>query len=131
MLEKLLPIEKIENHCILSKQGDITLAFEVTLPEIFTLSTDDFEAMHQAWVKAIRVLPNHSIVHKQDWFVEATYQGDFTKADQSFLSRSSERFFNERPYLDHACYVFLTKKPDGRKASSALLSNLMRRTNGR
>jgi len=125
-LEKLLPICKIENHCILSKQGDITLAFEVTLPEIFTLSTDDFESMHQAWVKAIRVLPNHSIVHKQDWFVEATYQGDFTQPDQSFLSRSSERFFNERPYLDHACYLFLTKKPDGRKPSSALLSNLMR-----
>jgi conjugation system TraG family ATPase len=125
-LERLLPIYKIENDCILSKQGDITLAFEVTLPEIFTLSTDDFEAMHQAWVKAIRVLPNHSILHKQDWFVEATYRGDFTKTEQSFLSASSERFFNERPYLDHACYLFLTKKPDGRKASSALASNLLR-----
>ena len=125
-LERLLPIYKIENDCILSKQGDITLAFEVTLPEIFTLSTDDFEAMHQAWVKAIRVLPNHSILHKQDWFVEATYRGDFTKTEKSFLSASSERFFNERPYLDHACYLFLTKKPDGRKASSALVSNLLR-----
>ena len=125
-LERLLPIYKIENDCILSKQGDITLAFEVTLPEIFTLSTDDFEAMHQAWVKAIRVLPNHSILHKQDWFVESTYQGDFTKTEQSFLSASSERFFNERAYLDHACYLFLTKKPDGRKPSSALASNLLR-----
>ena len=125
-LERLLPIYKIENDCILSKQGDITLAFEVTLPEIFTLSTDDFEAMHQAWVKAIRVLPNHSILHKQDWFVEATYQADFARTEQSFLSASSERFFNERPYLDHACYLFLTKKPDGRKPSSALASNLLR-----
>jgi len=125
-LEKLLPIYKIENDCLLSKQGDITLAFEVVLPEIFTLSTDDFEAMHQAWIKAIRLLPNHSILHKQDWFVEAAYQGDLTKIDQSFLSGSSERFFNERPYLDHICYLFLTKKPDGRKPSSAVASNLLR-----
>jgi len=125
-LEKLLPIYKIENDCLLSKQGDITLAFEVVLPEIFTLSTDDFEALHQAWVKAIRLLPNHSILHKQDWFVEANYPGDFTRTEQSFLSASSERFFNERPYLDHVCYLFLTKKPDGRKPSSALASNLLR-----
>src|SRR5204862_3016524 len=46
----------------------------------------------------------------------------------SFLSRSSERFFNERPYLDHTCYVFLTKKPAGRKLSSSLFSNLLRKT---
>ena len=127
-LEKLLPVYKIENSCILSKQGDITLAFQVTLPEIFTLSTDDFEALHQGWVKAIRVLPNHTVLHKQDWFVETTYQADFTKEDQSFLSRSSERYFNERPYLDHVCYLFITKKPDGRKPSSALFSNLIRPT---
>lgn len=127
-LEKLLPIYKIEKECILSKQGDITLAFEVSLPEIFTLSIDDFEALHQAWVKAIRVLPNHTILHKQDWLVEASYQADFMKTEQSFLSRSSERHFHERPYLDHACYLFITKKPDGRKASSALFSNMVRPT---
>ena len=127
-LEKLLPIYKIEKGCILSKQGDITLAFQVSLPEIFTLSTDDFEALHQAWVKAIRVLPNHTMLHKQDWFVEAAYQADFTKTEQSFLSRSSERHFHERPYLDHACYLFITKKPDGRKPSSALFSNMVRPT---
>jgi conjugation system TraG family ATPase len=105
----------------------MTLAFELTLPEIFTLSTEDFEALHQAWLKAIRILPNHTVLHKQDWFVETTYQGDFSK-EQSFLSRSSERYFNERPYLDHVCYLFLTKKPDGRKPSSALFSNLVRPT---
>ena len=27
----------------------------------------------------------------------------------SFLSRSFERHFNERPYLKHTCYLYLTK----------------------
>ncbi|MGB8191853.1 MAG: TraG family conjugative transposon ATPase, partial [Chitinophagaceae bacterium] len=125
-LEQILPVYKIEQNCILSKQGDVTLAFEVSLPEIFTLSTSDFEALHQAWVKAVKLLPQHTVVHKQDWFVEAKYRADFRKEDQSFLSRSSELHFNERPYLDHCCYLFLTKKPGGRKSSNALLSNLIR-----
>lgn len=127
-LENLFPIYKVEQDCIISKQGDITLAFEINLPEIFTLSTDDFESMHQAWVKAIKLLPVHTIVHKQDWFVEATYQGNFSGDDQTFLSRSSERHFNERPFLDHACYLFLTKRGTNRKSGSAGLSSLIRPT---
>ena len=127
-LEKLLPIFKVEQDCILSRLGDITLAYELTLPEIFTLSADDFEAIHQAWLKAIRVLPNHTVMHKQDWFMENHYQADFSNPDQSFLARSSERFFHERPYLDHHCYLYLCQKPEGRRPSTALLSTLIRPT---
>ncbi len=93
----LLPLSKVENGAILSAQGDITIAYEAGLPDIFSLSDRDYEAYHQAWVKAIKVLPQFSIFHKQDWFTEASYKADFEKAGNSFLSRSSEKFFNERP----------------------------------
>lgn len=127
-MDDVLPVLGLEHDCILSKQGDITIAFKATLPEIFTLSDSEYEAFHQAWVKAIKVLPKHSILHKQDWFIDSKYKADFSGRDNSFLSRSSERFFNERPYLDHSCYIFLTKKPAGRKSGSSLFSNLLRRT---
>ena len=127
-LETLFPIYKVEQDCILSRQGDITVAYEVTLPELFTLSTDDFEAIHQTWLKAIRVLPHHSILHKQDWFMESHYQADFSNPDLSFLARSSQRFFHERPYLDHRCYLYLSQKPSGRRPSTAALSTLIRPT---
>lgn len=125
-LIEVIPIYKIENDCILSKQGDITVGFEVTLPEIFTLSSSDFETIHHSWVRAIKLLPNHTVLHKQDWFVESRYQADFSKDEQSFLSRASERHFHERPYLDHRCYLFLTKKAESRKPASAMFSNLIR-----
>ncbi|MBN8877643.1 MAG: TraG family conjugative transposon ATPase [Sphingobacteriales bacterium] len=127
-LRDVLPIMGVEHDCIVSKMGDITVAFEATLPEIFTLSDQDYETFHQTWIKAIKILPKQSVFHKQDWFVDSAYAPDFTKEDQSFLSRSSERFFHERPYLDHRCYIFLTKKPASRKLSSSLFSTLLRRT---
>src|SRR5258708_15331389 len=127
-IEKLLPLSKVESAAILSSSADITIAYEVRLPEIFTLSDRDYEAYHQALVKAIRILPAFSIFHKQDWFTEAAYQPDFEKAGKSFLSRSSERFFNERPYLAHRCYIFLTKKPNDRKLSSSVYSNILRKS---
>lgn len=124
----ILPIYKVENGCILSMQGDITLAYEATLPEIFTLSDRDYQAYHEAWVKAIKLLPTFSILHKQDWFTQSSYNADFEKSGDSFLSRSSEQFFNQRECLDHKCYIFLTKKPLGRKLSSSAYSNILRKS---
>lgn len=128
VLEDILPIMDVEHDLILSKQGDVTIGFVCELPEIFTLSNEEYEAFHQAWIKAIKILPKQSILHKQDWFINSKHQADFINGNSRFLSRSSERFFNERPYLDHACYIFLTKKPAGRKPASSLFSNLLRRT---
>ncbi len=128
VLEEILPILDVEHDLILSKQGDITVAFLAELPEIFTLSNEEYEAFHQAWIKAVKILPNYCVFHKQDWFTDSKYAPDFLKEDTSFLTRSSERFFNERPYLDHTCYIFLTRKPKGRKLSSSLYSNLLRKT---
>jgi conjugation system TraG family ATPase len=127
-LEDILPILAVEHDCILSKQGDITVGFEISLPEIFTLSNEDYEGFHQSWVKAIKILPKHSIFHKQDWFIDSKYQADFSKTDTSFLTRSSELFFNERPFLSHHSYLYLTKKPVNRKLSSSIGSNLLRKS---
>ncbi len=127
-LDDILPILGVEHDCILSKQGDITLVFKAELPEIFTLSDQEYEAFHQAWIKAIKILPKMSIFHKQDWFIDSKYSPDFTKEDTTFLTLSSERFFNERPFLDHSCYILLTKKPAGRKPATSLFSNLLRRS---
>lgn len=55
------------------------------------------------------MLPNYSILHKQDIFITEKYEPDIRKDELSFLSRSFERHFNERPYLHHTCYLFLTK----------------------
>ena len=69
-LESKFPLLAVEQGCIISKDGDITVAYEVTLPEIFTVTSQEYESAHAAWCKAIKVLPDYSIVHKQDWFVK-------------------------------------------------------------
>ena len=125
-LKDVLPVKGVEHDCILSKMGDVTIVFEAFLPEIFTLSDQEYEAFHQSWIKAMKVLPKHSIFHKQDWFIDSKYKPDFTSADQSFLTRGSDRFFNERPFLDHRCFIMLTKKPNSRKVSTSLFSTLLR-----
>ncbi|ARS35741.1 TraG family conjugative transposon ATPase [Pontibacter actiniarum] len=125
-LQELWPLLGVEHDCLLSRRGEVTVAFRAELPELFTLSDQEYEAFHQAWVRAIKALPEQTVFLKQDWFLERGYQPDYAKPEASFLAHSSERFFNERPYLEHSCYILLTRKPEGRRASTSLRSALLR-----
>ncbi len=125
-LESKFPLMSVENDCIVSKDADITVAYEVTLPEIYTVTSAEYETMHGAWCKAIRVLPDFSIVHKQDWFVKENCKPELQKEDMSFLSRSYERHFNERPFLNHRCWLFLTKTTKERSRRQSNFNTLCR-----
>lgn len=129
-IRSVFPIGAIENDCLLSKHGDITVAFALTLPEIFTLNVQydervelgDYRELCEAWTKAIGVLPVHTIVHKQDWFVEESYAPSGQVAN--FLDKASERHFNERPFLHHACYLYITKTYADRHNASSVQTTL-------
>ena len=54
------------------------------------------------------------------------YEPDIQKDDLSFLSRSFERHFNERPYLNHTCYLFLTKTTKERSRQQSNWNTLCR-----
>jgi hypothetical protein len=113
----------------------VTACFRLQLPEIFSLSGAEYAALHQSWIKALGLLPPGAIMQKQDWFRRAVYRAGATKQDpdlaqcqapaqdqdkgqvngalpeEDFILESTERFFNERPYLDHECLVFITLPP--------------------
>ena len=125
-LENKFPLLAVEHGCIISKDADITVAFEVELPELYTVTGAEYEAIHGCWCKAIKVLPDYSVVHKQDWFIKERYKPELQNDDMSFLSRSFERHFNERPYLKHTCYLYLTKTTKERNRMQSNFSTLCR-----
>ena len=81
-LESKFPILSVEHDCIISKDADITVCYRVELPELFTVTQAEYEAIH-------KILPNYSIVHKQDFFIEESYTPELQKEDLSFLSALS------------------------------------------
>lgn len=125
-IESKFPLLAVEHDCIISKDADITVAFRVDLPELFTVTSAEYEAIHSAWGKAIKVLPDYSVIHKQDWFTKENYKPELEADDMSFLSRSFERHFNERPYLNHTCFLYLTKTTKERMRMQSNFSSLCR-----
>lgn len=125
-IENKFPLLAVEHDCIISKDADITVAYYVELPELFTVTNAEYEAIHSSWAKAVKVLPEYSVVHKQDWFVRETYKPETDKDDMSFLSRSFEKHFNERPFLNHSCFLLLTKTTKERMRMQSNFSSLCR-----
>ena len=54
-VESKFPLLAVEAGCIISKDADITVAYRVELPELFTVTSAEYEAIHAAWVKAVKV----------------------------------------------------------------------------
>lgn len=125
-IESKFPLLAVEEDCIVSKDADVTVAYRVELPELFSVTPAEYETIHSTWLKAIKVLPNYSVVHKQDWFIKENYRPKTDKENLSFLSRSYELHFNERPYLNHECYLFLTKTTKERSRMQSNFSSLCR-----
>ncbi|OJU46167.1 MAG: conjugal transfer protein TraG [Bacteroidales bacterium 45-6] len=125
-IESKFPLLAVEHDCIISKDADITVAYRVELPELFTVTNTEYEAIHSSWAKAVKVLPEYCVMHKQDWFVRETYKPATDKDDMSFLSRNFEKHFNERPFLNHSCFLFLTKTTKERMRMQSNFSSLCR-----
>jgi conjugation system TraG family ATPase len=123
-VENRNPIYKIENGFIISKYADITIPFVVDLPEIFTLTQEEYASIHAVFTKAIKILPDYTVVHKQDWFIKETYTPHHESSD--FLTKTHEMHFIERPYLSHKCYLFITKTTKNNARKMSLTTSLCR-----
>lgn len=47
-MENKFPLLAVEDGCIISKDADVTVGYTVKLPELFTITSSDYEAMHAA-----------------------------------------------------------------------------------
>lgn len=124
-LEHTFPLLAVEHGYIVSKDADLTACFRVELPELYTVTSQEYEMIHSAWVKAIKVLPDYTVVHKQDLFIKEQYEPKRSD-EMSFLSRAFEQHFAERSYLNHYCYLFLTKTTKERAGMQSNFSTLCR-----
>lgn len=124
-LEKIQPILKVENEVIISKHGDITIPFRLLLPEIYSLGPESLEHLHVELVKAFNILPAGTTVHKQDWFVQDSYNKKID-SDINFFDKASERHFFERPFLNHRCNLYITRKVDEKRRVTSVTSSLNR-----
>ncbi|WP_273016007.1 MULTISPECIES: TraG family conjugative transposon ATPase [Leeuwenhoekiella] len=109
-MQHIHPIIILDQNTLFSSNGDVVLCYQGQLPELYSLSEKDYEALHACWFQALKNLPAGTIIHKQDVYQKACYTGE-KLPNSSFLERATKRHFEGRQQLSHQCYLFfiLTK----------------------
>ncbi len=118
-LSQRMPIWKIEQHLILSKMQAMSVVIILTMPEAYSLSEGGLEAIYNMFNRIVKAIPKGYIIHKQDYYVPRSYQRN--GQGTTFLSAAYERKFNERTFMEHRCFLIITKSP----LKDAFTSNLM------
>ncbi|MEQ9437390.1 MAG: DUF3875 domain-containing protein, partial [Cyclobacteriaceae bacterium] len=108
LLQKLPYKQITDDGLILLLNCDLARCYEITLPELFSLSTEQITAFHAGWVKAINGLPNHWTVVQQDWFTYKSHHEAIQPGD-SALEQANKKLFNGRQYPKHRCFMYLTR----------------------
>ena len=108
--DELFPLMGMKDGIIISKRGDVTLGWELTLPDIYSLLESEYDEMLSSLASAVRILPAWTIVHRQDIYLYDSYRPQLRGA---FLPDSYERHFEGRRYLTHRQYLYLTMTTKG------------------
>lgn len=99
------PIADIQDHIIFANNGNVVLCYEGILPEIYSLSEKDFEALHTTWFQALKSLPVGTVVHKQDVYLKKSYTAA-QLPNGTFLESATHDYFQDREYMEHRCFLF-------------------------
>lgn len=104
-LRDYLPFMAIQDGAVLSKRGDVTFGWELTLPTAFTVNEAGYDSIIYSFLQAYRLLPVYCIVHKQDVYCYDIYHA---KQKEHFLADSYEKHFEGRKYLNGHSFIYLT-----------------------
>ncbi|MBW8241896.1 MAG: TraG family conjugative transposon ATPase [Allomuricauda sp.] len=99
------PILDIQNHVVFANNGNVVLCYKVALPEIHSLSEQDFEELHSMWFQAFKSLPTATVIHKQDSYQKVGYDAQ-QLPNNTFLEKVTHDYFKGREYLSHHSYLF-------------------------
>ena len=114
------PVMNGGDGIILSKRGDICVGWELELPAAFRCNEEKYDSLVASLRGAIALLPDYTVIHKQDIFMKKRYKAEGTSG---FLQEAYERHFDGREYLDHRCRLWLcfSNRKNIRGASSGLM----------
>jgi conjugal transfer ATP-binding protein TraC len=104
--DDVYPFYKVDGNCIFGKNGDISFAFALSLPEIYSLSESDYDNINSEFFRFFKMLSN-CVVHKQDFYLKRSYNGDNLEKS-TFLQKATYQCFSGRTYFQHLSFIYIT-----------------------
>ena len=105
-IKDLYNIYKIDGNCVLNRNGDIVMYFSLQLPEVYSPSEDDYEIMQSDLYKFHKALPQNSIVHLQNIYINKKLEKK-SLPGFTFLQKATQEYYEGKEYLEHTSYMYV------------------------
>lgn len=105
-IKGVFPIVKIKDGLILSGLGDLTFGYELMLPEIYTITEDQYHNIYESFLKVFKNLPPGTVITQQDHYRKEFYKSD--KEYTSFTMAENAKLLLDRGILLHKSYLFIS-----------------------
>ncbi|MDB9836031.1 TraG family conjugative transposon ATPase [Flavobacteriaceae bacterium] len=105
--KKKIPILEITDDKIIAKSGDISMVYQLELPQIYSINLDDYQTISSILQRVIFQFPIGTVIQKQDIFLQDSIKEKINDSNE-FLPRSDNAFYHESPLITHFCYLTLT-----------------------
>lgn len=105
-IEKCLPVLGFNGDIQISNNLDMGFGLQLILPELLTQSSEQLFMLHDTFRRAVNLLPENTLLHKQDFFFVSYYSGK--SSEKESLNSCYQQHFAGRPYLEHECYLYIS-----------------------
>jgi len=107
-IKTIRPVLGFEDDFIINPLGTYAAVFEMKLPEIYTLSKEDYMNCSTQFMTLFNLVPEFTVIHKMDIYSRKAYKTK-TGAYADLLETGYNKKFNEREYFNHKCYLIVSK----------------------
>ena len=104
-LSEIIPVLGVKDDLVFSRRGDVTIGWELTMPVAYTVTEGIYDDIVRTFASACRLLPQWTMIHRQDIFTYETYHGSY---GDGYLSDAFSRHFDGRRFLTHRQYLYVT-----------------------
>ena len=126
-----LPVLGFEGDILISNNLDMGFGLRLRLPELLSCSTEKLYQLHDTFQRVINLLPENTLLHKQDFFFVEEFCPDCDTSLKNDLSLSKNylEHFQGRNFLKHECYLYISRLNVGLlKKLSGLLADLFKKS---
>ncbi len=110
-IEKSLPILGFNGDTVVSNNLDMGFGLKLKLPELLSNSTEQLYMLHDTFQRAVNLLPENTLLHKQDFFFVEHFDATRESSEKKYrnsLNRHYMKHFQNRPFLKHECYFYVS-----------------------
>ena len=103
-----LPVLGFNGDNLISNNLDIGFGLRLFLPELLSCSNEKLYMLHDAFQRVVNLLPENTLLHKQDFFFVEEFTPGNAKSFGASLNQNYLQHFTGRKYLKHECCLYIS-----------------------